>query len=190
LKVKINAPNRILESDLLATFLLGIVATIDPNPSRPVSSYAKGCELVMMNCFQNSGGHAALNDLLLTFSPLILDWLEVWHLQNSNQWRTIYRLRRHLFDGECSFEQRQRYFQPENEWRSTRGWAIQFSLSVWTEKLLYVVQKCAARENDLNQHERGDVETVLESVKSDLKGPRFNEAFEASKLWQEDVPTR
>ena len=77
-----SGPNRISESDLFATFLLGIVATVNPLTSSRVPSYTRGCLLMLGICFTNE--QTSSNRMLNNFGPLILDWLEILHLRHRN----------------------------------------------------------------------------------------------------------
>ena len=186
-----RGPNGISESHVFATFLLGIIATVNPLTSPHVASYTKGCLLMLGICFTN--GETSNNRMLNDFGPLILDWLEVLHLRRKHpvKWYETYRVRRALFSGVSPFDKRLRYFQSEHEeWRSNVGWAIRYTLAILADKLIWMIRVIANKEPLSQSEEQEYVEEVYNSVKSELRDRQFQDMSAQTGLWEEEIPTR
>ena len=186
-----RGPNRISESDVFATFLLGLVATVNPLNSPPVASYTKGCLLMLGVCFTSKTPPS--NRMLNDFGPLILDWLEIFHLRRNDpvKWNDTYNVRRRLFNGKSPFDQRLKYVQLEHEnWRSGVGWALRYTLAILADKLIWMIPVIARKELHSQSEGQEYVEDVFESVKSELRDKQFRDAIAQSELWEEEIPVR
>jgi hypothetical protein len=190
----------ILDSDVLAAFIFGVLTTYDRYPKyNPVSAdkiekAADGCMLMLKLCVKNrrrssSSPPCVLND----FGPLILDWLEYLHLRNGDwdRWMKTFQMRKNFVDGATPFEQRVRYVHSGHaEWRSDVGRAIRFTLSLLAGKLKCILLILARKEYN-GQFERGEfVKDIFESVETELKDSIFKNALKESRLWNEPIPTR
>jgi hypothetical protein len=184
-------PEGISEPDLFATFLLGIMATFSPLLSAHLASFTKACFLMLGICLKNQ--KTPSNRMLNNFGPLILDWLEVLHLRRRNpvKWNETFRLRRDLFSGVSSFEQRLGYFQSECvEWQSDVGRAVKYTVAILADKLVWMIPVIANKE--FFSRSEGDeyIEDVFESVNSELRDKQFKDAIAQSELWKEEIPRR
>ena len=186
-----HGTNGISETDVFATFLLGVIATANHLTTSQIASYTSGCLLMLVICFKNE--HTSSNRMLNDFGPLILDWLEIFHLRRRDpiKWHEVDSVRRGLFRGISAFDQRLRYIQSEHqEWRSNVGWAIRYTLAILADKLIWMIPVLANKEYVSQSEEEGYEKDVSISVRSELRDKRYRDAIAKSALWEEEIPTR
>jgi hypothetical protein len=186
-----HGTNGITEADVFATFLLGVIATANRLTDSQIASYTSACLRMLWICFKNE--HTSSNRMLNDFGPLILDWLEIFHLRRRDpiKWHEVDSVRRRLFRGISPFDQRLRYIQSEHqEWRSNVGWAIRYTLAILADKLIWMIPVLAKKKYLSQSEEEEYAEYVRLSVKSELRDQRYQDGIAKSDLWEEEIPTR
>lgn len=195
LQVVIHGRDGILDSDVLAAFVLAVLATFKSLPDETVTAYAEGCMLMLGICEKNSRRRSTASSvcMLRVFGPLILDWLEILHLRcvDQDRWKKTVHLRSRLADGLTPFAQRVRYLHSEHaEWRSNLGRAIRYTVSILAGRLMCILPIIASNEYNGQFAREGLVTDVLDSVKTELADPNYKVALEKSELWNEQIPIR
>jgi hypothetical protein len=193
LNVVLRGEKEILDSDVVAAFLLGLLAVLNKRSADQIELYANACRMMLGLFFANSKDQSSSQHMLANFGPLILDWLEILHLRQGDQlrWYKTFQLRRHLFNDLTNFEQRLRYFQSGRQgWSSVVGRAVKYTLSILSEKLICILPIVAKREHDGNFGKEGIIEDILQSVKREFDHPSFQHALAETEKFKDDTPTR